>query len=180
MRKLRYDVFTKSIYKLFIYVYNKYKSRNRFVFLILERVDFMSVHFSAKRFTRLKTNNIKEKIWKDSVELFKKFEYLGKQSTKAARNVKKHLKELHKLYNYNEKKVNKNKLTKKDCEKERVLVDKIEGYISDLNKFIKEREENIKLLDYALLIIDHDIFTGKFKFDRNFIHTIELDTPREE
>ena len=140
----------------------------------------MSVHFSAKRFTKLKTNNTKKAIWKEPIELFKKLEYLGEQCTKAVRNVKKHLKELHKLYNDNEKKKNKNKLTKKDCEKERELADKIERYISDLNEFIKKREEYIEFLRNAISVIDYDMFTNEFKFDRYLTHTMELDMPREE
>ena len=140
----------------------------------------MSVHFSAKRFTKLKTNNTKKAIWKEPIELFKKLEYLGEQCTKAVRNVKKHLKELHKLYNDNEKKKEKNKLTKKDCEKERVLADKIERDISDLNEFIKKREEYIEFLRNALSVIDYDMFTNEFKFDRYLTHTMELDMPREE
>ena len=140
----------------------------------------MPVHFSAKRFTKLKTNNTKKAIWKEPIELFKKLEYLGEQCTKAVRNVKKHLKELHKLYNDNEKKKEKNKLTKKDCEKERVLADKIERDISDLNEFIKKREEYIEFLRNAISVIDYDMFTNEFKFDRYLTHTMELDMPREE
>ena len=140
----------------------------------------MSVHFSAKRFTKLKTNNIKEENWKTTTKFFKELEYLGEQCTKAVRNVKKHLKELNKLYDYNANKISKNKLTKKDCEKEKVLADKIERDISDLNEFIKKREEYIEFLRNALSVIDYDMFTNEFKFDRYLTHTMELDMPREE
>ena len=165
---------------IFLYVYNRCKSKNRFIFLILERVDFMSVHFSVKRPTRLKTNNIKDDGWKGSSQRLKKAEYLGEQATKAVRNAKKHLKELHKLYNDNEKKKNKNKLTKKDCEKERELADKIEGYISDVKKFIREHDEYINShIDY-FSIFYYNLFTNKLEVDRGYLHTMKSDTPREE
>lgn len=140
----------------------------------------MSVHFSAKRLTRLKTYSIKEENWEKITEWFKRLEYLGEQCTKAVRNVKKHLKELNKLYNDNENKRNKNKLTKKDCEKERELSDKIEGYISDLKEFIEKRDKYIEFLRDALSVIDYDMFTNEFKFDRDYLHTMKSNTPREE
>ena len=165
---------------IFLYVYNRCKSKDRFIFLILERVDFMSVHFSVKRPTRLKTNNIKEDGWKESSEWLKKMEYFGEQTTKAVRNAKKHLKELNKLYNDNENKRNKNKLTKKDCEKERELADKIEGYISDVNRFIKEYNKYIDSYINDFSIIYYNQLTDEAVVDRYYLHTMKSDTPREE
>ena len=164
---------------IFLYVYNRCKSKDRFIFLILERVDFMSVHFSVKRPTRLKTNNIKEEGWKESSERLKKMEYFGEQITKAIRNAKKHLKELHKLYNDNEKKKNKNKLTKKDCEKERELADKIEGYTSDVRKFIKERDKYVDSHIDDFSIFYYNQLANK-EVDRDYLHTMKSNTPREE
>ena len=140
----------------------------------------MSKHIELKRLTRLKTYNIKEENWGKTAEWLKRMEYLGEQTTNAIRNAKKHLKELHKLYNDNEKKKNKNKLTKKDCEKERELADKIEGYISDVKKFIREHDEYINShIDY-FSIFYYNLFTNKLEVDRGYLHTMKSDTPREE
>ena len=140
----------------------------------------MPKHIELKRLTRLKTYNIKEENWGKTAEWLKRMEYLGEQITNAIRNAKKHLKELHKLYNDNEKKRNKNKLTKKDCEKERELADKIEGYISDVNKFIEKCDEYVDSHIDDFSIFYYNLFTNKSEVDRGYLHTMKSDTPREE
>ncbi len=140
----------------------------------------MPKHLELKRLTRLKTYNIKEENWGKTAEWLKRMEYLGEQTTKAMRNAKKHLKELNKLYNDNENKRNKNKLTKKDCEKERELADKIEGYISDVNRFIKEYDKYIDSYINDFSIIYYNQLTDEAVVDRYYLHTMKSDTPREE
>ena len=133
----------------------------------------MPKHIELKRLTRLKTYNIKEENWEKTAEWLKRMEYLGEQTTKAIRNAKKHLKELHKLYNDNEKKRNKNKLTKKDCEKEGELADKIDLYILHFKKFfldIGKTEEEY----------DDSIITKSGKINSNCLHTIKSDTSQEK
>ena len=139
----------------------------------------MPKHIELKRLTRLKTYNIKEENWEKTAEWLKRMEYLGEQTTKAIRNAKKHLKELHKLYNDNEKKKNKNKLTKKDCEKERELADKIEGYTSDVRKFIKERDKYVDSHIDDFSIFYYNQLANK-EVDRDYLHTMKSNTPREE
>ena len=140
----------------------------------------MSVHFSAKRFTKLKTNNTKKAIWKEPIELFKKLEYLGEQCTKAVRNVKKHLKELNKLYDYNANKISKNKLTKKDCEKEKVLADKIDLYLLHMKKFLLDIEREAKEKEKEREKENDDsIITKSGKVNSNYLHTMESDMPVE-
>ena len=140
----------------------------------------MSVHFSAKRFTKLKTNNIKEENWKTTTKFFKELEYLGEQCTKAVRNVKKHLKELNKLYDYNANKISKNKLTKKDCEKEKVLADKIDLYLLHMKKFLLDIEREAKEKEKEEEKENDDsIITKSGKVNSNYLHTMESDMPVE-
>ena len=134
----------------------------------------MPKHIELKRLTRLKTYSIKEENWEKITEWFKRLEYLGEQCTKAVRNVKKHLKELNKLYNDNENKRKKNKLTKKDCEKERELADKIDLYLLHMKKFLLDIREVSEEDD------DGSIITKSGKVNSNCLHTMKSDTPREE
>ena len=141
---------------------------------MLERIDFMSIHFSAKRPTRLKTTNIKEENWKKTTEDFKNFENKGEQFTKEVRNIKKHLKELNELYNDNQKKKEKNKLTKKNCEKEKELADKINSGVSNMARLLEE------IGDTWGKIRGSGILDSENKINSNYLHTIESDTSEKE
>ena len=134
----------------------------------------MSIHFSAKRPTRLKTNSIKEENWREITENFKDLEDKGEQFTNGTRNIKNHLKELNKLYNDNQKKKEKNKLTKENCEKEKELADKIGSSIPNMTKLLEE------VADKLLELNNSGILNSDGKINNNYLHIMQSDELKQE
>ena len=91
----------------------------------------MSIHFSAKRLTSLKTANVTGDL-NATTESFKNLEDWGEKFTEKARNIKKHLKELDKSRQDNDKKREQNKAKEKDYEKEHKLISEINSELEEI------------------------------------------------
>ncbi len=141
----------------------------------LERTDFMSIHFSAKRPTKLKTNKLDNNQGLQNIaKLYQFDEYNGEILVKKSRNVKVLIKKLDKLYNDNQKKKEKNKLSSKDCQKEIELVEKINEIIKDINESSRIlSEERKKIISDKNLNEDNTLKT-------DWLHRLDYDTQTKD
>ena len=141
----------------------------------LERIDFMPIHFSAKRPTKLKTNKLdNEQGLQDMAKLYQFDEYNGEILARKSRNIKVLIKKLYKLYNDNQKKKEKNKLSSKDCQKEIELVEKINEVIKDINESSRKlSEEREKIISNKNLNKDDTLKT-------DWLHRLDYNTQTED
>ena len=141
----------------------------------LERTDFMPIHFSAKRPTKLKTNKLdNEQGLQDMAKLYQFDEYNGEILARKSRNIKVLIKKLYKLYNDNQKKKEKNKLSSKDCQKEIELVEKINEVIKDINESSRKlSEEREKIISNKNLNEDDTLKT-------DWLHRLDYNTQTED
>lgn len=135
----------------------------------------MSIHFSAKRPTKLKTNKLDNNQGLQNIaKLYQFDEYNGEILVKKSRNVKVLIKKLDKLYNDNQKKKEKNKLSSKDCQKEIELVEKINEIIKDINESSRIlSEERKKIISDKNLNEDNTLKT-------DWLHRLDYDTQTKD
>ncbi len=128
----------------------------------------MSIHFSAKRPTRLKTADVTGYL-NAITENFKNLEDLEEKFTEKARNIKKHLKELDKIFQDNDKKREKNKAKEKDYEKEHRL-------ISEINSELKEiKSLNYKIIPEYIKVTKSSVLNGNKMADEWIRHAALLE-----
>lgn len=135
----------------------------------------MPIHFSAKRPTKLKTNKLdNEQGLQDMAKLYQFDEYNGEILARKSRNIKVLIKKLYKLYNDNQKKKEKNKLSSKDCQKEIELVEKINEVIKDINESSRKlSEEREKIISNKNLNKDDTLKT-------DWLHRLDYNTQTED
>lgn len=135
----------------------------------------MSIHFSAKRPTKLKTNKLDNNQGLQNIaKLYQFDEYNGEILVKKSRNVKVLIKKLDKLYNDNQKKKEENKLSSKDCQKEIELVEKINEIIKDINESSRIlSEERKKIISDKNLNEDNTLKT-------DWLHRLDYDTQTKD
>lgn len=135
----------------------------------------MPIHFSAKRPTKLKTNKLdNEQGLQDMAKLYQFDEYNGEILARKSRNIKVLIKKLYKLYNDNQKKKEKNKLSSKDCQKEIELVEKINEVIKDINESSRKlSEEREKIISNKNLNEDDTLKT-------DWLHRLDYNTQTED
>ncbi len=132
----------------------------------------MSIHFSAKRPTRLKTANVDEEKGLKGLAVFSKLtESSSEEISKSAREIKVLVKKLDKLYKDNQKKKDKNKLTEKDCEKEKKLAAEVDTAVSNMNYLISTIDSIYDKVETS------KILTPEGKIITDWLHTMESDTP---
>lgn len=95
----------------------------------------MSIHIDFKRFTRNKTDNIpKDNRLGATAQFWKNSEDKLSNMTKTARKIKVLIKKLYDVWKSNEKKKERKKLTKNDCDKELELCREITKLMKEFDK----------------------------------------------
>ncbi len=114
----------------------------------------MAIHLSIKRFTKDKTENMVNKLMSTTALAYKERETKLEKMLNEVREIKVLLKKLDKIWQYNEKKIKNKPLTESDCNKEKILANKIDeliaSYVKDYNNLEntkgKEKSENVEIL----------------------------------
>ena len=96
----------------------------------------MPIHVDLKRLTRNKTENIpKESKLKEAAQRWKNCEDKLSTMSKMVREIKVLIKKLYDVWKSNEKKKERKKLTKNNCDKELKLCNEITELMEKLDKF---------------------------------------------